>query len=211
MVCVWHKRLNNVFSRHLSFGLPTRLNSLSLFLLCDALAVGVDPADAAMATRPHPRRHSAGSPGKIGGVPAVQHDHQASQDRREGKAGDSLPHSTGVCVCVESVNCHADSRIQFSLLLTSPFPLSLPSLYFPPLSLPSPFLPLTPFSLSSSHSLLPFPLSLPPLLQTKLRLSSRPAYVPSEGKLVSDINIAWKSLEEGEKAKEEYLRSELRR
>lgn len=52
---------------------------------------------------------------------------------------------------------------------------------------------------------------IPLPLQTKLRLSSRPAYVPSEGKLVSDINAAWKSLEEGEKAKEEYLRSELRR
>ena len=57
----------------------------------------------------------------------------------------------------------------------------------------------------------PPPPPLPLLLQTKLRLSSRPAYVPSEGKLVSDINAAWKSLEEGEKAKEEYLRSELRR
>jgi actinin alpha len=48
-------------------------------------------------------------------------------------------------------------------------------------------------------------------LQTKLRLSNRPAYVPSEGKLVSDINAAWKSLEEAEKAYEEYLRQELRR
>ena len=48
-------------------------------------------------------------------------------------------------------------------------------------------------------------------LQTKLRLSSRPAYVPSEGKLVADINAAWKSLEDEEKAKEEFLRSELRR
>ena len=49
------------------------------------------------------------------------------------------------------------------------------------------------------------------LLQTKLRLSSRPAYVPSEGKLVSDISTAWKALEEAEKEKEEFLRSELRR
>jgi Ca2+-binding EF-hand superfamily protein len=48
-------------------------------------------------------------------------------------------------------------------------------------------------------------------LQTKLRLSSRPAYVPSEGKLVSNINAAWKALEEAEKEKEEFLRSELRR
>lgn len=48
-------------------------------------------------------------------------------------------------------------------------------------------------------------------LQTKLRLSNRPAYVPSEGKLVSDINAAWKELEKAEKAKEDFLRSELRR
>ena len=48
-------------------------------------------------------------------------------------------------------------------------------------------------------------------LQTKLRLSSRPAYVPSEGKLVSNISAAWKTLEEAEKEKEEFLRSELRR
>ena len=29
-------------------------------------------------------------------------------------------------------------------------------------------------------------------LQTKLRLSNRPAYMPTEGKMVSDINKAWK-------------------
>lgn len=29
-------------------------------------------------------------------------------------------------------------------------------------------------------------------LQTKLRLSNRPAYMPTEGKLVSDINKSWK-------------------
>ena len=74
-------------------------------------------------------------------------------------------------------------------------------------------------SLESLSLSLFLPPSLPPFLshthpspsQTKLRLSSRPAYVPSEGKLVSDVNMAWKSLEESEKAKEEYLRSELRR
>lgn len=48
-------------------------------------------------------------------------------------------------------------------------------------------------------------------LQTKLRLSSRPAYVPSEGKLVADINEAWKVLEAEEKNKVEFLISELRR
>ena len=48
-------------------------------------------------------------------------------------------------------------------------------------------------------------------LQTKLRVSNRPAYIPSEGKLVSDINLRWKELETREKAYEEYLLSELRR
>ena len=48
-------------------------------------------------------------------------------------------------------------------------------------------------------------------LQTKLRLSNRPAYVPSEGKLVADINAAWKMLEAAEKAKHDYIMSELTR
>ncbi|XP_064403007.1 alpha-actinin-1-like [Halichondria panicea] len=48
-------------------------------------------------------------------------------------------------------------------------------------------------------------------LQTKLRLSNRPAYVPSEGKLVSDVNTSWKNLEAGEKQKQEFLMSELHR
>jgi actinin alpha len=48
-------------------------------------------------------------------------------------------------------------------------------------------------------------------LQTKLRISNRPAYMPSEGKLVSDIAGAWKNLEAGEKNYEEFLLSELRR
>lgn len=48
-------------------------------------------------------------------------------------------------------------------------------------------------------------------LQTKLRLSSRPAYVPSEGRLVADINAAWKGLEAAEKAKQDYILSEIRR
>ncbi|XP_039253856.1 alpha-actinin-1-like [Styela clava] len=48
-------------------------------------------------------------------------------------------------------------------------------------------------------------------LQTKLRLSNRPAYMPSEGKLVSDIASAWKGLEGAEKGYEEWLLSEMRR
>lgn len=70
-------------------------------------------------------------------------------------------------------------------------------------------------------------------LQTKLRLSNRPAYVPSEGRLVSvsvvlfylkifliffalsvhsqDIISAWKNLEAGEKAKQDFLIGELQR
>ncbi|XP_076815394.1 alpha-actinin-1-like isoform X1 [Clavelina lepadiformis] len=48
-------------------------------------------------------------------------------------------------------------------------------------------------------------------LQTKLRLSNRPAFLPSEGKLVSDISNAWKGLEGAEKGYEEWLLSEMRR
>jgi actinin alpha 1/4 len=48
-------------------------------------------------------------------------------------------------------------------------------------------------------------------LQTKLRLSNRPAYIPSEGKLVSDIANAWKGLEFSERGFEEWLLSELMR
>ena len=48
-------------------------------------------------------------------------------------------------------------------------------------------------------------------LQTKLRLSNRPAFVPSDGKLVSDISNAWKGLEGAEKGYEEWLLSEMRR
>lgn len=48
-------------------------------------------------------------------------------------------------------------------------------------------------------------------LQTKLRLSNRPPYLPSEGKLVSDIANAWKGLEFAEKGFEEWLLSELMR
>ncbi|CAG9583300.1 unnamed protein product [Danaus chrysippus] len=48
-------------------------------------------------------------------------------------------------------------------------------------------------------------------LQTKLRLSNRPAYMPTEGKMVSDIAQAWKGLEIAEKAFEEWLLSEMMR
>ncbi|ESO93528.1 hypothetical protein LOTGIDRAFT_189716 [Lottia gigantea] len=48
-------------------------------------------------------------------------------------------------------------------------------------------------------------------LQTRLRLSNRPAYIPTEGKLVSDIADAWKGLESAEKGFEEWLLSELQR
>ncbi|KAI2798494.1 hypothetical protein BLOT_012776 [Blomia tropicalis] len=48
-------------------------------------------------------------------------------------------------------------------------------------------------------------------LQTKLRLSNRPAYMPSEGKTVRDINNAWKGLELAEKGFEEWLLSEMMR
>jgi actinin alpha 1/4 len=48
-------------------------------------------------------------------------------------------------------------------------------------------------------------------LQTKLRLSNRPAYMPTEGKMVSDIANAWKNLELAEKAFEEWLLAETMR
>ncbi|GCB77708.1 hypothetical protein scyTo_0017645 [Scyliorhinus torazame] len=48
-------------------------------------------------------------------------------------------------------------------------------------------------------------------LQTKLRISNRPAFMPSEGKMVSDIAGAWQRLEHAEKGYEEWLLNELRR
>ncbi|XP_066552701.1 alpha-actinin-2 isoform X3 [Amia ocellicauda] len=48
-------------------------------------------------------------------------------------------------------------------------------------------------------------------LQTKLRISNRPAFMPSEGKMVSDIAGAWQSLEQAEKGYEEWLLTEIRR
>ncbi|XP_054883890.1 alpha-actinin-4-like isoform X2 [Poeciliopsis prolifica] len=48
-------------------------------------------------------------------------------------------------------------------------------------------------------------------LQTKLRLNNRPAFMPSEGRMVSDINTAWHTLEGAEKGYEEWILSEIRR
>ncbi|XP_059983081.1 alpha-actinin-2 [Lagenorhynchus albirostris] len=48
-------------------------------------------------------------------------------------------------------------------------------------------------------------------LQTKLRLSNRPAFMPSEGRMVSDIAGAWQRLEQAEKGYEEWLLNEIRR
>ncbi|XP_048837536.1 alpha-actinin-4 isoform X2 [Brienomyrus brachyistius] len=48
-------------------------------------------------------------------------------------------------------------------------------------------------------------------LQTKLRLNNRPAFMPSEGRMVSDINSAWQHLEGAEKGYEEWLLNEIRR
>ncbi|XP_062858821.1 alpha-actinin-2-like isoform X2 [Trichomycterus rosablanca] len=48
-------------------------------------------------------------------------------------------------------------------------------------------------------------------LQTKLRISNRPAFMPSEGKLVSDIASAWQGLGQAEKGYEEWLLTELLR
>nr|XP_015218634.1 PREDICTED: alpha-actinin-2 isoform X1 [Lepisosteus oculatus] len=48
-------------------------------------------------------------------------------------------------------------------------------------------------------------------LQTKLRISNRPAFMPSEGKMVSDIASAWQNLEQAEKGYEEWLLTEIRR
>ncbi|XP_049320508.1 alpha-actinin-2-like isoform X1 [Astyanax mexicanus] len=48
-------------------------------------------------------------------------------------------------------------------------------------------------------------------LQTKLRISNRPAFMPSEGKMVSDIASAWQGLEQVEKGYEEWLLTEIHR
>merc|ERR1712088_974757 len=48
-------------------------------------------------------------------------------------------------------------------------------------------------------------------LQTKLRLSNRPAYMPTEGKMITDIHRAWSGLLGCEKGFEEWLLAELMR
>ena len=44
-----------------------------------------------------------------------------------------------------------------------------------------------------------------------MRLSNRPAYIPSEGKLITDIQRAWGNLLSSEKGFEEWLLAELMR
>uniref|UniRef100_A0AC34F3A9 Uncharacterized protein n=1 Tax=Panagrolaimus sp. ES5 TaxID=591445 RepID=A0AC34F3A9_9BILA len=46
-------------------------------------------------------------------------------------------------------------------------------------------------------------------LQTRLRLSNRPAFCPKDGHLIKDINGAWKGLESSEKGFEDWLISEM--
>lgn len=48
-------------------------------------------------------------------------------------------------------------------------------------------------------------------LQTKLRLSNRPVYMPAEGKMISDIDKAWKDLEQAEKEFQDWILGELRK
>ncbi|KAF8382532.1 atn-1 [Pristionchus pacificus] len=48
-------------------------------------------------------------------------------------------------------------------------------------------------------------------LQTKLRLSNRPSFMPKEGHLIKDIDAAWQRLEDSEKGFEEWLLSEIMR
>ncbi|XP_066936111.1 alpha-actinin-like [Clytia hemisphaerica] len=48
-------------------------------------------------------------------------------------------------------------------------------------------------------------------LQTKLRLSNRPVYMPAEGKMISDIDKAWKDLEQAEKDFQDWILSQLRK
>ncbi|KAK3749497.1 hypothetical protein QZH41_013472, partial [Actinostola sp. cb2023] len=48
-------------------------------------------------------------------------------------------------------------------------------------------------------------------LQTKLRLSNRPAFLPTEGKMINDINDAWGKLDAAEKDYEDWLLIEMRR
>lgn len=46
-------------------------------------------------------------------------------------------------------------------------------------------------------------------LQSKMRANNQRAYLPAEGKLISDINKAWDRLEKAEHERELALREEL--
>lgn len=48
-------------------------------------------------------------------------------------------------------------------------------------------------------------------IQTKLRLSNRPAYMPTDGKMLSDIDNTWKRLELAEKEFQDWILQELRK
>lgn len=48
-------------------------------------------------------------------------------------------------------------------------------------------------------------------LQTKLRLSGRPPYVPSEGKEIADINARWEDMVVADRERKHFLLEELRR
>lgn len=48
-------------------------------------------------------------------------------------------------------------------------------------------------------------------LQTKLRLSNRPIYMPQDGILVSNIDKAWKDLEQAEKDFQDWILNQLRK
>lgn len=48
-------------------------------------------------------------------------------------------------------------------------------------------------------------------IRTKMKALGQPVYVPSEGKLVQDIEKAWSELEKAEHRREVYLREEIRR
>ena len=48
-------------------------------------------------------------------------------------------------------------------------------------------------------------------MQNRLRLNNRPAYIPAEGKKVSDLILLWKGLERAEKGFEEWILNELQR
>ncbi|KAL3311337.1 actinin alpha 2, partial [Cichlidogyrus casuarinus] len=48
-------------------------------------------------------------------------------------------------------------------------------------------------------------------LQTRLRLANRPPFMPTEGRLLSDIQAAWRQLENHERGFEDWLLAEIKR